>query len=372
MNTPASKPLFQTQLPAEINVGQTELASLDLSALNLNALLTTQISDRITAANAAKTQTLAAEPTLQQAAQKSGRTISSKQAISIAADAQDLIAEQTATPESPPPAPTEDLPPLLNEIRGTQQADDLTGTDGADAIKGLRGNDKLRGDNGNDVVSGQAGDDIISGDHVPDRTTQSDDKLYGNSGNDKLFGRIGDDRLFGGGDDDQLFGGSGSDRLIGGYGNDQLFGGIVEGDLTFNPDPDGRDVMVGGDGNDYLEGGIGNDYLDGSNPRFRGIGELDLLVGGEGQDTFVLGHRNGVYYTQGGASQDFGVIIDFEQGDRVRLNGDASQYVLGYDAESDSTAIGYLGSGSFELIGVFADQDLSGMSLSDSTFRYVV
>ncbi len=86
---------------------------------------------------------------------------------------------------------------------------------------------------------------------------------------------------------------------------------------------------------------------------------------------FVLGHRDGAYYTQGGPSQDFGVIIDFEQGDRVRLYGDASQYVLGYDAEANSTAIGYLGSGSFELIGVFADQDISGLSLSDRAFYYV-
>ena len=259
----------------------------------------------------------------------------------------------------------------LNLIWGTPGADDITGTGQTDFINGLSGNDTIRGANGDDIIFGGSGDDIISGDHVPSQTTQSNDIIFGGSGADKLFGRIGEDRLLGGNGDDQIFGGSGRDRLSGGNGDDQLFGGIVPGDASFNPDPDARDVLAGGKGNDYLDGGLGDDYLNGSSNAAKGAGEIDLLTGGLGNDTFVLGTSAGAYYIQGGASQDFAIVLDFEQGDRVRLNGDSSQYVLAYDATEGSTALGYLGSGNFELVGVFADVDLSNTSLDSSAFQYV-
>jgi Ca2+-binding RTX toxin-like protein len=259
----------------------------------------------------------------------------------------------------------------LNKILGTNGNDDITGTLAADHIHGLGGDDVLRGDNGNDIVAGGNGNDTISGDHVPSRTTQSDDTLYGNNGDDKLFGRIGDDYLGGGTGDDQLFGGSGADRMSGGDGNDQMFGGIVDGDQSFNVGPDGADTLSGGRGNDYLDGGEGNDFILGTNAVAQGAGEVDVLIGGAGQDTFVLGDRSAVYYTQAGGSQDFAIINDFQTDDVVRLRGNASQYVLGYDSPSNSTGLAYIGGGNFELIGSFANQDLSGLSLTSSAFKYV-
>ena len=260
----------------------------------------------------------------------------------------------------------------LNRIIGTPGADDITGTvELADFIDGRQGNDIMRGDNGNDYLIGGNGDDIISGDHVPSRTTESNDFINGQTGNDELYGRIGNDIIKGGEGNDKLFGGSGEDRLFGSAGDDLIFGGIVEGDRSFNPFPDGKDFLTGGAGNDFLDGGAGDDTVNGTSYLSKGAGEVDLLTGGQGRDTFVLGDRRNAYYTQGGANQDFAIILDFEVGiDRIRLHGSASDYVLGYDSTENATALSYLGGGGYEFVGVFADQDISGLSLDSSSFRY--
>ncbi len=356
--------------------------------LDLESLLVPQVSDRLAAADSTKTQKVLyfEQVPAPPVTTRSNGTISRQDAITPYFGNEITTAEGTTNPALLPSAVLPTVGPLLsgrsavsrsatasrlNSILGTSGDDDITGTAQNDYINGLQSNDKLRGGNGDDIVFGAEGNDIISGDHVPEQTTQSNDILYGGQGDDKLFGRIGDDLLVGGDNIDQLFGGSGRDVLYGGYGNDQLFGGIVTGDLSFNPNPDGVDRLIGGGGNDYLDGGVGSDYLDGSDTTLKGAGELDILTGGEGADTFVLGSSAAAYYTQGGASQDFGVMVGFEQAiDKVILHGNASQYVLGYDSVANSTALGYLGSGSFELIGVFSDQDLSSMSLTSSTFQY--
>jgi len=72
-----------------------------------------------------------------------------------------------------------------------------------------------------------------------------------------------------------LDGGAGNDVLLGGAGNDVLLGG------------DGDDWLDGGGGSDLLVGGSGNDHLDGGNDRDR-----DLLIGGQGADTFVRRKRD--------------------------------------------------------------------------------
>ncbi len=338
---------------------------------DLTNILVPQIRDRIAAAEATKNQILFFEQAPAPAPSKSsGGTIARRAATpleSVAAEGSSLsrstvTAASTATTSTAAPLP---------KILGTANNDDITGTAVDEAIYGFAGNDKLRGGDGSDVLYGGLGDDIISGDHVPAQTTSSDDYLAGDQGNDQLFGRIGYDNLLGGTGNDQLFGGSAGDTLRGGSGDDQLFGGIVAGDLLFNPFPDENDVLIGGSGNDYLDGDAGNDYLLGTDATAKGAGELDILTGGGGNDTFVLGDRTACYYTQGGATQDFALINDFATGDKIRLRGNASQYILGYDSAGNSSALGYLGSGNFELVAVFSGQNLSGMSLTSSTFQYL-
>lgn len=66
--------------------------------------------------------------------------------------------------------------------------------------------------------------------------------------------------------------GANDDLLFGDIGNDNLFGDTGNDNLTGN---DGADVLHGDQGNDVLNGG-GMD------------GDIDLLVGGIGQDVFFF------------------------------------------------------------------------------------
>jgi hypothetical protein len=339
--------------------------------LDLKNILVPQLKDRIAAAETSKNQILDFEQAPAPAPSKpSGGTIARREATPF-----ERVAAVSAAPNvaATSRARIAAVAPPLPKILGTANDDDITGTAQDDAVYGFAGNDKLRGGDGSDVLYGGLGNDIISGDHIPAQTTSSDDYLSGEQGDDKLFGRIGYDTLLGGDGNDQLFGGGAGDILQGGSGDDQLFGGIVAGDLSFNPFPDESDNLVGGSGNDYLDGDVGNDYLLGTDSIARGAGELDILTGGGGSDTFVIGDKLSAYYTQGGASQDFALILDFSvaQSDRLRLYGNASQYVLGYDSVENSTALGYLGSGSFELVAVFSGQNLSTTSLTSSVFQYL-
>ena len=97
---------------------------------------------------------------------------------------------------------------------------------------------------------------------------------YGGAGNDIIHGsgsagtwydRTYAEVLDGGAGDDKIYGHGGRDRLIGGAGNDQLYGGS---------------------GSDWLDGGPGNDILH-AGPRDGG--SIDVLIGGPGYDTFIIG-----------------------------------------------------------------------------------
>ena len=86
------------------------------------------------------------------------------------------------------------------------------------------------------------------------------------------------------------------------------------------------DVVVGLGGSDVLKGMGGNDtligvYAVGKNP---GRNETDVLYGGTGADTFVLGDFDGgVYYldrgSKGGGKKSYAGIQDFEDGDKITL-----------------------------------------------------
>jgi Ca2+-binding RTX toxin-like protein len=131
---------------------------------------------------------------------------------------------------------------------------------------------------------------------------------YGRAGNDILFGR--DDRY------DTLYGNRGNDTLLGNGDGDVLFGGY------------GSDTLYGGSGTDELFGGAGNDYLigygGGTDPEF----DYDLLEGGSGADTFVLGERF-VFYASP-ETEENASIVDFSraEGDKIQVFGSISDYSL--------------------------------------------
>jgi Ca2+-binding RTX toxin-like protein len=87
------------------------------------------------------------------------------------------------------------------------------------------------------------------------------------------------------------------------------------------------------DGSDVISGSSANETLIGVPmvSTLRGRGSLDRLIGGGGDDLFVLGDAGGRFYddgTSGLGSTDLAVITDFNAGDRIRLHGTSSDYRL--------------------------------------------
>jgi Ca2+-binding RTX toxin-like protein len=168
---------------------------------------------------------------------------------------------------------------------------------------------------------GSAYADRLTGDAAANwlRGGGGNDTLLGGDGNDTLDGDAGDDSLIGGAGDDLLRAGSGASTLSGGAGNDTLYGGSTDSllqagvgdDVVFGDD--GHDTLVGGGGLDVLNGGGGNDSLDG------GEGN-DTLFGGWGNDTVLGGVGDDVLIDSLGSNQ-----LDGGDGhDRVHVRLDES------------------------------------------------
>jgi len=263
-------------------------------------------------------------------------------------------------------------------IEGGGDNDTITGNEGLDTIDGGFGDDSIVGNNSNDVLDGNDGNDIIIG-------NEGSDNIIGGRGNDTLYGSKDSDRIFGNDNEDLIFGNADSDTLEGGNGNDTIYGGkendTIEGNFGFDfllgdlgsdrlNGGDGDDLMFGGRDEDTLEGGNGNDNLNGDlandslfggdgNDRLlaagrqSGANEIDLLNGGLGQDTFILGNSTTAFYNAAG-NDDYALVEDFnvEEGDRIILFG-AGGAVLGLSSGElpQGTAISADG----DIIGVVAN-----------------
>jgi Ca2+-binding RTX toxin-like protein len=250
-------------------------------------------------------------------------------------------------------------------INGTQFNDNNTDNGGQfrPSLVGANEGDSIYGKSGNDILSGKGGKD----------------KLYGEGGNDSMWGGTGNDSMWGGTGNDQLFGESGNDFLSGGNGKDVIRGGI--GNDTINGGI-GNDNLGGGKGNDSVSGGSGDDLIVGvtsglpigGNP---GLGEIDILTGGSGNDRFFLGDQFAAYYDDQGTS-DFAVITDFTQLDNIVLNGKLNDYVVQAQAAFlpelgglvQGTGILKKGAnGTNDLIGIV--QNIVGLELNSSVFQFV-
>jgi hypothetical protein len=156
---------------------------------------------------------------------------------------------------------------------------------------------------------------------------------------------------------------NGQDYLMGTDGWDEING------LNRN------DYIIGGKGNDALYGGRGSDTLIGVNPNFLnflnpGQGEIDILNGGEGRDTFVLGDANNVYYT-GQGLQDYAIIKDFNKNqDTIQLHGNRRSYELSetYSLGGKSGTSIFL-KDNHELIGFV--EGVTNLSLASNDFSFV-
>ena len=194
------------------------------------------------------------------------------------------------------------------------------------------------------------------------------DRLVGGHGNDTALGMGGSDELNGQRGADLLYGGDGHDHLRGGWEDDVLYG------------DDGRDRLKGGLGNDLVYGGAGNDRI----VFFLGN---DTVTGGEGQDAFCFARNQTGFHT----------ITDFESGtdrlvftalylplapdagplDPARLaygtaTGSQSQFVLTYDATSDTSTLLWDTNGADPSGGAYALLSLTGqVSLVAADFLIV-
>jgi serralysin len=163
-------------------------------------------------------------------------------------------------------------------------------------------------------------------------------------------------------------GGSGNEIIKGLLGNDRLNGN------------GGDDVLIGGGGNDSLYGGAGNDVLIGANPLSvtPGMGSYDVLQGDAGNDRYVLGDVNAVYYNDGVSTNtgrsDYAAIIGFAAGDVIQLKGKAADYSLALgtapnNGNQQGTLIQSTLFGQPELIGFVAGSN--NLNLTSAAFTYV-
>lgn len=170
--------------------------------------------------------------------------------------------------------------------------------------------------------------------------------MWGQGGNDYLDGGADNDVLDGGAGNDTLYGRAGFDYLVGGPGNDRLIGGTLD------------DALLGRTGNDILYGGSGNDQLNGYG---FGQNEFDILTGGIGKDTFMLGDIKSVYHLGNG----YATITDFSlaQTDKIQIKGlikDGYSLNLGNwkGGNAQDTGIFYKG----DLIGVVQDKNITNVN----------
>ncbi|MBT9314759.1 CAP domain-containing protein [Leptothoe spongobia] len=230
------------------------------------------------------------------------------------------------TPEPPAPTPT---PPSGPNVITSNNA----------VIRGTNRADKIIGGSRSQTIGGKQGNDIIGG----------------KGGNDRIFGDQGADKLFGDAGNDLVSGGSGNDHVAGGSGNDRILGGT------------GSDKLVGGSGNDILQGSKGGT-----------ASEKDVMTGGKGRDTFILGNKSGAFYDDGNSGSmglsNYALITDLKvgQGDRIQLSND-HDYRLGSAPNGvDSGRALFIDNGAGqqdELVAVIRGS--GNLNLNSSTFQYV-
>jgi Ca2+-binding RTX toxin-like protein len=277
----------------------------------------------------------------------------------------------------------------VENLAGSRHNDTVIGDSIANKLHGRLGDDYLSGASGDDTLYGDEGNDTLLGE-------SGNDALYGSTGANLLIGGLGNDLLVSESAADTLQGGSGNDTyrisksgaLIlegqdGGFDVlyspialsvlpfgieeivvesapgatpaalqtsrtiDRLLDGVSEvrlmGSANINANGNsganrifgnsGSNALGGDLGSDFISGGEGNDTLTGcSIGSGRGKGEIDILTGGSGVDTFVLG-AGGAFYNDGNRKkagrEDYALIMDFKPGeDRLQLSGKKKNYFL--------------------------------------------
>lgn len=136
------------------------------------------------------------------------------------------------------------------------------------------------------------------------------------------------------------------------------------------------DTITGTDGNDIITGipANGNLTQGGSN-------QVDILSGGGGADTFILGDSRGAFYTHGdpntygsGSYGDYAIITDFnpDEGDRIQLHDNATYLILYAQDISDADGDGNFAEGVYELYeykGFFGVEPMAYIFTEDGVYN---
>ena len=232
----------------------------------------------------------------------------------------------------------DDLADDFENVRGSENDDDLSGDRGTNKIWALGGNDILFGDKSTDYLYGGAGDDELDG-------GDGDDTLEGGYGADELTGGEDDDtasfagsmmgvtvrlhsrQIEGGDAEGDTWGdlvtveyelpdedgepqefeetvpdivhldGSNAADILAGDSRDNTIKGLGGDDKIYGGPGGGDDVLMGGGHDDMLFGGHGDDSLHG------GAGD-DMLRGGPGDDDYDGGYGSDMIYARDGDEGD--------------------------------------------------------------------
>ncbi|WP_168651240.1 S-layer family protein [Dolichospermum sp. UHCC 0352] len=144
----------------------------------------------------------------------------------------------------------------------------------------------------------------------------------------------------------------------------------------------GDDTLIGGEGNDDIAGGDGSDTIIPVNPNVAkpGLGTVDTVTGGTGEDTFILGDATWIgyddYNPSTGGTSDYLNIKDFNpQEDIIQLLGSSSDYTTTVSGNNINLYINKPDSEPDELIAVL--ENTQGLinplqfNLTGSYFKYI-
>src|SRR5262245_39414495 len=252
-------------------------------------------------------------------------------------------------------------------IQGTENADVLVGGSESEVLLGLGGDDQLIGGvGGDDVLDGGAGADLIDGGIGFDTLvfwsatagvalslvtggtggdaegdvyvsienvygTAFDDFLEGNDIPNTILAGAGDDVIRGLGGNDWLSGGAGNDTFYPGDGNDTIYGGAGIDYVRYDESPVGVVVGPGGDVLGDIEVVIGSSFAD----RMTGTSAAEEFDAGGGDDTLT-----------GAGGND--TLDGGEGNDQVFFAGSRSDYLIAFDAATDTYTVADLRPGSPE------------------------
>ena len=215
---------------------------------------------------------------------------------------------------------------------GAADALDLTATEAGvsvDLAAGSAEGEEI-GDNavtGFEIVEGGAGNDSLAG-------SEGGETLSGAGGEDLIEGRAGDDTISGGDGDDRLLDGTGEDSVTGGAGND-VVSAAADGNDDAYEGSDGEDVLDYSQSEELIIVDLVTMTASGADIGEDVIGGFESVIGGSGDDSFLVGQQ--AMILEGGSGDDLfefvppptsesepvhvlHEIVDFTAGDRIRMS----------------------------------------------------